>query len=434
MTKSRFLLTACSSGAGKTTLTLALLRAYKERGIKLAPFKVGPDYIDPLWHAAAAGVPSYNLDGWLLEPPVLRALLGSSIPPGGLAIIEGVMGLYDGLGASDVASSAHVARLTDSPVVLLVDGRGMALSVAAVVKGFRDLDPRLNMGGVIVNRLSSAAHYGLIKEAVEKRVGLPVLGWLPEVPDLALESQELGLRPPQHCPSLQERLTRLANIAAQHIDLEKLRNMTASPLKGHLPLIEPVGRVRVAMARDAAFSAYDEGSLQLWRSLGAELIPFSPLEDGELPKGVQALLLCGSGTARYAVDLARNRAMCATIGSSTLPLWAEGLGAAYVGRELDGLPLCGLLEHRSFSWEKMVAFGYVETDLGRAQEYRYLGGEIAGANVWARRAGGKGNVWLCGRHEPGLHVFWPHTQAWTNPRLVRDFLSWARERGSRIHN
>lgn len=428
MTGGRFLLAASNSGAGKTSLTLALLGAYRERGVRVAPFKVGPDFIDPQWHAFVAGVPSYNLDAWLQGPGILGALVAENTPLGGLAIIEGVMGLYDGLGASDVGSSAHVARLTASPVVLVVDGRGMALSAAAVVKGFCSLDPGVHIAAVIVNRINSASHYGLIKEAVEKKVGVPVLGWLPKVPEITLKNRELGLTPAYNCPQVEERLSHLAKIAAQHIDLEGLLGLTAPPLAASLPKVEPVGPVRIAMAQDAAFFAYDEGSLDLWRSLGAELVPFSPLEDGELPPGAQALLLCGSASARFAQDLSQNRTMCATIGNSNLPLWAEGLGAAYVGRELDGMPMCDLLEHRSFSRKRMVGFGYVETDVGRAQEYRYLGGVIAGANVWARRAVRKGASWPCGRQEPGLHVFWPHSQAWTNPKLVRDFLIQVRER------
>ncbi len=422
--KARFLLAATGSGAGKTTLTLALLRAFKQRGVKVVPFKVGPDFIDPKWHAVAAGVPSHNLDGWLLAPGILRALLRKNAPAGSLAIIEGVMGLYDGLGISDEGGSAHVARLTGTPVVLVVDGRGMALSAAAVVKGFRDLDPRLVIGGVIINRISSAAHYDLIKEAVEKMVGVPVLGWLPEAPDITLDSRELGLIPPEHCPQVEDKLSKLAHLAEQHIDLNRLQALTGVPLTDELPKMETVGRVRVALARDTAFAAYDQDTLALWESLGAEFLPFSPLQDRELPPEAEAVMLCGSATAYYADALSKNEPLRNAIRKCKLPLWAEGLGAAYVGRHLDGLPMCGVLEHSSCSGPHLARFGYVKTNVGRAQEFRYLEGEIAGANATAKKPD-RETSWLCGRHEPGLHVFWPHTQGWSNPGLVRDFLAYA---------
>ncbi len=422
--KARFLLAATGSGTGKTTLTLALLRAFKQRGVKVVPFKVGPDFIDPKWHAVAAGVPSHNLDGWLLAPGILRALLRKNAPAGSLAIIEGVMGLYDGLGISDEGGSAHVARLTGTPVVLVVDGRGMALSAAAVVKGFRDLDPRLVIGGVIINRISSAAHYDLIKEAVEKMVGVPVLGWLPEAPDITLNSRELGLIPPEHYPQVEDKLSKLASLAERYIDLNRLQALTGAPLTDELPQLEAVGPVQVALAQDTAFAAYDQDTLALWESLGAEFLPFSPLKHKQLPPGAEAVMLCGSATAYYADALSKNEPIRNAIRKCKLPLWAEGLGAAYVGRQLGGFPMCGLLEHSTRAGTRLARFGYVKTDVGRAQEFRYLEGEIEGANVIATKPE-RETSWLCGRHEPGLHVFWPHTQGWSNPGLVRDFLAHA---------
>lgn len=421
--KARFLLAATGSGAGKTTLTLALLRAFKQRGVKVVPFKVGPDFIDPMWHAVAAGVPSHNLDGWLLPPGIVRALLRAKAPADSLAIIEGVMGLYDGLGISDEGGSAHVARLTGTPVVLVLDGRGMALSAAAVVKGFCDLDPRLVIGGVIINRISGDAHYRLIKEAVEQKVGVPVLGWLPEAPDITLDSRELGLVPPEHCPQVQEKLSKLARLAEQHIDLDRLQALTGASLADELPEMEPVGQVPVALAWDAAFAAYDEDTLALWELLGAEFLPFSPLKDKELPPGAQAVMLCGSAVARYAEALSSNEPMRTAIRECNLPLWAEGLGAAYVGQQLGGFPMCGLLRHSSYASPRLARFGYVQTDVGRAQEFRYLEGEIEGANVTATKPG-RDSSYPCGCHEPGRHVFWPHTQGWSNPSLVRDFLAY----------
>mgnify|MGYP001024513993 FL=1 len=427
--KARFLLAATGSGVGKTTLTLALLNAFADQGVKVAPFKVGPDYIDPLWHKAAANVPSYNLDGWLLPPAILRALLHEKTPKDSLAIIEGVMGLYDGLGVTDEASSAHVARLTGTPVVLVVDGRGISFSAAAIVLGFRDLDPSVSIGGVIINQITSEGHYHLIKKAIEKETGVPVLGWLPKSPDLILDSRQLGLVPPEHCPRVEAKLSKLGSLAKQHIELERLRALSGTDLGEELPRTKPVGQVKVALAKDAAFAAYDQGTLDLWQSFGASFIPFSPLHDQQIPQGVQAVMLCGSATSHYAHTLSQNRDMCASFHNCDLPIWAEGLGAAYLGQELDGHLLTGLLEHKSYSSQRLVRFGYIETTVGRAQEFRYIDGEITGANVTAYRPN-RENSWSCGRHEPGLHVFWAHTQGWSNPGLIRDFLGYAINSGS----
>lgn len=422
--KARFLLAATGSGVGKTTLTLALLRAFSDQGVKVAPFKVGPDYVDPLWHRAAAKVPSYNLDGWLLPPAILKSLLQRNASKDSVAIIEGVMGLYDGLGITDEASSAHVARLTGTPVILVVDGRGVSLSAAAIVLGFRDLDPSLSIEGVIVNQITSRSHYNLLKQTIEKRTGIPVLGWLPKAPDIALDSRELGLVPPEHCPQVEDKLSRLGDLAKQHIELERLANLDGKALRNELPRLVPVGQVQVALARDAAFAAYDQGTIELWESLGANFIPFSPLHDEQLPQGAQAVMLCGGATPCHAYALSLNRPMCTSIRTRGIPIWAEGLGAAYLGEELDGYPLTGLLQHKSYSSQRLAKFGYIETIVGRAQEFRYVDGEIPGANVVASRPGGE-TTWLCGRHEPGLHVFWAHTQGWSNPDLVRDFLAYA---------
>lgn len=422
--KARFLLAATGSGVGKTTLTLALLRAFSDEGVQVAPFKVGPDYIDPLWHRAAAKAPSYNLDGWLLPPAILKALLYEKTPQGSLAIIEGVMGLYDGLGVTDEASSAHLARLTDTPVVLVVDGRGVSLSAAAIVLGFRDMDPDVSIDGVIINQITSESHYHLLKKVIEKKTGVPVLGWLPNSPDIALGSRELGLVPPERCPQMEDKLSKLGHLARQHIELDRLMALSGKNLSEKLPRVEPVSQVKVALARDAAFATYDQGTIDLWKALGASFIPFSPLHDSQLPQGAQAVMLCGGATLHYAHVLSRNHSMCASIRGCGLPIWAEGLGAAYLGQKLDEYPLAGLFQHKSYSSQRLARFGYIETTVGRAQEFRYVDGKIAGANVIASRPG-RETSWSCGRHEPGLHVFWAHTQGWSNPDLVRDFLAYA---------
>jgi len=341
----RLVVAAAASGAGKTTLTVALLRLARGRGLRVAPFKVGPDYIDPTHHAVAAGRPSRNLDGWLLPHSTILTLFGRATTgphAADLAVIEGVMGLFDGRsGIADDGSTAEMAKLLRAPVLLLLDVGAMARTAGAVVHGLHRFDAGLRLSGVVLNRVAGDRHYALCADAIRARTGLPVLGWLPEDPAVAVPGRDLGLVLAGEHPM---DLDRLATRAAETLDLDALLALARTapvldvePTPGPPPLSVARPRARIAVARDAAFDFYYEDNLDLLRDLGAELVTFSPIADAALPDGAGALYIGGGYPELHAARLAENRAMCAAVrafAASGRAVYAECGGLMYLTEAL----------------------------------------------------------------------------------------------------
>ena len=305
----RLLLAAPMSGSGKTTITAGLIAALTARGLSVAPFKCGPDYIDPGYHALASGRACFNLDAWLTPPEQIAGILARRSTGADLTLIEGVMGLFDGYsGADDTGSSAHIARLTATPVVIVLDARAMARTAAALVAGLRDFDRRLSIAGVILNRIGSLRHAQMVQEAVEGSVGVPVIGYLQRDDALTLPERHLGLIPVAEPGRWQAWLSEVRQRVEATIDLDRLIALAraAPPLVDHdmaLPRFEsvPAGVPPIiAVARDEAFSFLYEDNLDLLRAAGATIAFFSPLRDTALPEGTAALYLCGGYPELYA--------------------------------------------------------------------------------------------------------------------------------------
>ncbi|HEX2188006.1 MAG TPA: cobyrinate a,c-diamide synthase [Longimicrobiaceae bacterium] len=339
----RLVLAAPGTGQGKTTVAAALLCLLRGRGLRVAPFKAGPDYVDPTHLRAAAGRPARNLDGWLLPPDTLRALFRRAVTDereADVAVVEGVMGLFDGRSAlSDEGSTAQTARLLAAPVVLVLDVWTLARTAAAVVRGIAGFDPDLPLAGVVLNRAAGPGHYALCRDAIDAETGVPVLGWLPADEGLAVPERDLGL------VLAGERAmdtARLAARAAETLDVDGLLRVArgAPPLPaGPDPLPAPVRERRavVAVARDAAFDFYYEDNLDLLRDLGAELRFFSPLADRRLPDGAGALYLGGGYPELHAAGLAAGAEMRAEVrrfAASGRPVYAECGGLMYLGEAL----------------------------------------------------------------------------------------------------
>ncbi|AEV15272.1 Cobyrinic acid a,c-diamide synthase [Thermus sp. CCB_US3_UF1] len=359
----RLLLAAPHSGAGKTTLALALLQALRERGLAVQPFKVGPDYIDPTHLELASGRRPYNLDGFFLDGEGLLSLFRHGARGADLALIEGVMGLFDGKDPQGrVGSTAQVARLLQAPVVLVVDAGGMAGSIAPLVQGFARFDPGVRVVGVLANRVGSARHAEILREALAP-LGLPLLGWLPLDPGLELPERHLGLvlagevRPPLE-----------ALRKALRLDLEGLLRLAgeAPPLPEAPPFLPErhPPRARVAYAWDRAFRFYYPEALELLEALGAELIPFSPLADGALPQA-EALLLGGGYPELFARELSENTPMREAIRRFRGPVVAECGGYMYLSRGLwvgeAFFPMVGLVPGEARMGERPV-LGYREVE------------------------------------------------------------------------
>jgi len=336
-----FIVAAPESGAGKTTVTLALLAALRRRGLRVAPFKIGPDFIDPLFHARAAGVPSRTLDAWMLGAEALEALFRAAARDADLAVIEGMMGLFDGVsGSSDQGSTAAIAKRLDLPVVLVVDASAQARSVAALVSGFERFDPAVRVAGVIFNRVAGNGHYRILAEAMAGTCDSIALGWLGMDPRWAIPERHLGLATERaRLPA--PLLARLAAAAERTIDLDGLLALSGTRPGPRCPAIEPAPRAPrvervpdgaplLAVARDEAFTFYYEDNLDALRREGIALGFFSPLRDARLPRGARGVYLGGGYPELYARTLAANRPMRAA-----LRLFAEAGGVIYA--ECGGL-------------------------------------------------------------------------------------------------
>ena len=308
----RLVLAGTNSGCGKTTVTCAVLQALVSRGLRVGAAKCGPDYIDPMFQSRIIGDLRPYLDAIFFDPDTLRYLLARNAQGCDVTVIEGVMGYYDGLGLTSTrASTYEAARETESPVVLVVNARGAALSVLASVEGFLHFAPDSGIQGVILNGCS-AMSYGPLSRELENRLGVRACGYLPRLPECALESRHLGLITADEVADLQEKLRTMTAVAEKTLDFAALLEIarSAPPLDFTPPVLPEAGApVRIAVARDRAFCFYYEDSLDLLRQLGAELVPFSPLSDEKLPDGVQGLYLGGGYPELYAARLEENHTL-----------------------------------------------------------------------------------------------------------------------------
>jgi cobyrinic acid a,c-diamide synthase len=365
----RLVIAGTSSGAGKTTIATGLLAALRSRGAAPAGFKVGPDFIDPSYHALATGRPGRNLDGFMSGPGLIAPLFRHGSRDAQIAVIEGVMGLYDGAsGRDELASTAHVAKLLQAPVVLVVDAAAMARSVAAIVHGYASFDPEVAVKGVILNRVGSDAHSQLLREALAP-LGIPVLGAIQRDDGVATPERHLGLVPAgERELQAREAIDRLAAVVARSCDLDGLVELARSAPDAPGPRWSPEpherhpGRTRIAIADGPAFSFRYEENLELLRAAGAELAPFDPLEDEQLPPRTAALLLTGGFPEVYGAELSENwalRAEIAAFARAGRPVLAECGGLLYLCSSLDGRPMCDVIDAEATMTDRLT-LGYRE--------------------------------------------------------------------------
>jgi len=379
------LLAAPSSGSGKTTVALGLMRALADRGLTVAPFKAGPDYIDPGLHRIAAGRPSRNLDTWMMPPERLAASFAGGCRGADVALVEGVMGLFDGSrGAGEPGSSAHLAKSLGIPVILVLDAGGMAGSAAAVAHGFSTLDPALGIAGVILNRVASDNHLMHLTEAIAGHTRVPVLGHLMRDQALTLGSRHLGLVTADEVAD-PELFTRLGRAVAAGVDLDAL--LAAVPDR-EWPLAETtasVPRARLGVARDRAFCFAYPDNLEMLENAGAELVFFSPLEDTAPPDRVDGLYLPGGYPELHGEALAANRSMGDAIRSlaeAGMPMFAECGGLIYLSRAVHtrsgDFPMCGVLPADCHLESRRQALGYRTVTLDEDGLLGAAGGVLRG--------------------------------------------------------
>lgn len=435
------------TGVGKTTVTLGLLEVLRRRGLRVQAFKVGPDFIDPGFHQLLTGRPSYTLDGWMCGQEGVLATVARHAADADLALIEGVMGCFDGVGPTDErGSTAEIAKWLGVPVVLVVDAGAVARSMAAVVLGFERFDPALRIAAVIANRVGGEAHAALVREAVRRSCRAPVVGVLPNDPSIALPERHLGLVTAREGVLGPERRSRLGALVERSVRLDTLLSLAAPLALGAppAPAGPPAIRARVGVAQDPAFSFYYPENLERLQAAGAELVAWSPLEDRGLPE-VDGLYFGGGYPELHAARLAANepvRRAVAAFAASGRPVYAECGGLMYLAERLEDPegrlhPMVGLLPATVRLTPPRLTLGYVEvqalvdTPLGlagtRARGHEFHVSHLEAAEAPFRRAWRVVDPTGAGRDEGfvvGASLLsYVHLHFGSNPALAEHFVS-----------
>lgn len=457
MTKiPRLMIAAPASGSGKSLVASGLMAAFARKG-PVQGFKVGPDYIDPMYHSAATGRPARNLDTWMLPHETVRRGFVRASRGEELSIIEGVMGLFDGYDSSPLnGSSAEVARLLGAPVILVIDCARMSGSAAAVAHGFHTFLPEVCLAGVICNRVGSERHAAWLREAIE-RLGIPVLGCLPRLPNLQVPERHLGLFTVAERPdAVRAFLSAAADAMQQYLDLSAIRALAESAVDMEWPglpgeTLAPAPDVRLAVAEDEAFCFYYEDNLDELRRAGAEIVPFSPLKDERLPPDIRGIYLGGGYPELYAAQLSANRSLLDEIRAAHqrhLPIYAECGGLMYLtegihlpdgcraSRDTGDFPLAGLIP----GWCNMGArlnMGYREIEtlqpglFGpawqtlRGHEFHYSAWENPAPEKSVYRISPRNNgdqSRLDGFVQGNLQAAYVHLHFGQNPQLAENFV------------
>ena len=347
------------------------MAALARRNVKVQPFKTGPDFIDPGHHTRAAGRSCHNLDGWMLSGKTLRDIFSRYTQDADACIVEGVMGLFDGYSALDeTGSTAHLSKELNLPVILVVDAGSMARSAAALVQGFCNFDPETAVAGIIFNRVGSSNHAQILEEAISL-TDVPLIGCLPRREEIATPSRHLGLVTPEHLQDLDFRYNALADWVEENLDLEQLMEaLPEIPLPPRFDEVPMIPKTRIGVAQDHAFSFYYEENLRLLREAGAELVPFSPIEDKDLPEGISGLYIGGGYPELAAFDLAQNtklRRAIADFSAAGYPVYAECGGFMYLMESISQddrtFPMCGIFPFRCSMQSRFQALGYREIEL-----------------------------------------------------------------------
>ena len=455
----RIMLAAPKSGSGKTLLTCGLLEVLRRRGLNPIACKCGPDYIDPMFHRYVLGIPGRNLDSFFMPAEGVRKVLVDAVreEQAGIAVLEGVMGYYDGLGGTETsASSWEIAEITDTPAILVLDCKGASLSAAAMASGFLHFRKKSHIAGVILNRVSSM-YYERLAAAVEEASGLPVLGYLPESEEYRMESRHLGLFLPGEIDRLRERIGRLADQMEKSIAVEQVLEVAGMlPLRienkekekaenesmeaesiAKFPACQEqkvTSRVRIGVARDEAFCFYYQENFRLLEQMGAELVYFSPLRDKKIPDRVDGLLFGGGYPENYARELAKNAAMRESIRRSIaagMPFLAECGGFLYLHRMLEGSDgkhweMAGVYPFDAYRTNRLRRFGYVRllTSSGQeihGHEFHYWESEDPGTDWEAVKPTGN-RSWRCIHEKGGQIGGFPHLYYASCPDFLRKWL------------
>ncbi len=436
----RIMITGSNSGSGKTTITCGILKALINKKIRPAAFKSGPDYIDPMFHSKVIGAKSRNLDLFMLGEETVKYLLLKNACQGDIAVLEGAMGFYDGLGKTAEGSAYELAAITKTPVILVVNGKGASLSLAALIKGFKEFRRDSNIQGVILNNVKPMS-YMFYKEVIEQEAGIKLLGYMPNMEDCGFESRHLGLITAEEISDLQCIVDKLATQAAESIDLEAIWKLAqaAPALEYEEQDIKPIAKVKIAIARDKAFCFYYQDALDLLAELGAELIPFSPLTDKKLPQ-CDGIILGGGYPEVYAAELAGNKTMLEEIKTALVTqmlCFAECGGFMYLletyKEKNQTYKWVGAIKGETFMTTSLKHFGYITLEAQKnnvltkaggkinAHEFHYSDSSASGDGFLACKASGRGQ-WPVANVTDTMYAGYPHMHLWGNIDFARSFV------------
>lgn len=459
---NRFMIAAPKSGSGKTMITCALLQLLKDSGKNVLSYKCGPDYIDPMFHKKVLGVPSKNLDTFFTDEKTTVQLFLDERADGDFAVLEGVMGLYDGLGGIyEQGSSYHLAKVTQTPIILVVDAKGMGKSVLALIAGFLQYDTHHLIKGVLLNRMSKG-YYDIIKPLIEKELSVKVVGYFPEQKDIGLSSRHLGLVMPDELSDIKKKFNETADRLKKTIDMDLFMDIAAeadeigdsgSADKDKRQTLKNAelmrhqdqnNTVNIAVAMDEAFCFYYEDNLRMLEKCGAQLLYFSPLHDTSLPKDCDAMLLGGGYPELYAKELSKNISMRKSIKTTFeagLPTVAECGGFMYLHTYIHNqncvFDMAGALDGECHFKGKLVRFGYIELEEKhsnflppdekiRAHEFHYYDSTDNGTDCIATKPA-TGRKYDCVISRDNYWLGFPHIYYPSNPHFAENFVKKAQE-------
>lgn len=356
---SRILISAFSSGSGKTSFTMGLLRLLQRKGVKVSSYKCGPDYIDTMFHSKALGIPSRNIDLFLSDENTVKNLIADSE---NFAVIEGVMGFYDGIAFTDTASASHISSVTDTPCLLIVDVKGKSATLKALLSGIIHYRKN-NIKGIILNRISKAL-YPVYKNMIEAELPVQVFGYMPELQDCTLKSRHLGLVTAEEMADINDIIDKIADELEKSIDIESILKTAENAPNIHYEQneINLIGRCRIGIAYDKAFCFHYADNIRVLEKMGAEIVYFSPLEDKELPENLDGIIFYGGYPELYLEKLSANKSFISDLKkvyNNKIPLIAECGGFMYISQSIDNVEMASLIKGRCSMTDKLQNFGYV---------------------------------------------------------------------------
>jgi cobyrinic acid a,c-diamide synthase len=434
-----------NSGCGKTTVTMGLLALLQDAGYKIAPFKTGPDFIDPVFHGKVTGTNSYNLDSFLLSREVIQYLYSKHCKDKDFAVVEGVMGLFDGLGHESAGSTAQLSKILGLPVILVVSCKSLYQSVAAIIAGYKQFDTEVNIAGVILNHAPGGESYNFLKNYIETHTGVPCVGYLPSNKEISLESRHLGLVQAEEVDGFSQKLGKLKATFSETIDLKMLESIAnkARPTKytkeTALPWKRNLHGLRLGVAFDKAFQFYYRDNLELLQENGAKLLYFSPIEGEHLPKGVQALYYGGGYPEVFARELSNNNQMLSEVKNAAiagLSIFAECGGLMYLTAGISDLqevfyPMANVFNCTTLMTSRLQRFGYcnVQYEGVNTCAHEFHHSQLKPATIapnyrqqFQINKPEKNKQWTCGLQHKNVLAGYPHFHFWSGPQFYHKII------------